>query len=330
MNDEQNTRHEARIPDPPESVVITASERVLAWILAGFLLIALCWVYVNIDDAVRDARGDSSDASYRTLKKLESSQEKNERALGLWDELSATSVTDARVSARRAEDARDEARDRFRTELDAGNRDEQLRRAYLAAENRADAKAAELSKLESDRTEALEKQSSYMKSTSAQRQSARQHVASRRNATDRWIFVSRALLVLVSLALSVFLLRSIAERSPRAQPLAQATVTASAALALAMIVDYSEVSFDFDSLGPLGLAALGSVSTIAAFFGLQRYLARRRPLRRLRAGECRRCGYPARDVAFCEGCGSQVYDTCKRCGQPRRAGTPHCRSCGAV
>lgn len=330
MNEDQNVRQEARAADRSDSTVVTASERVLAWILAGFVLIALSWMYVNIDDAVRDARGGRSDASHQALRTLEISQEKNERELGLWDELSATSVEDARISARRAEDDSDEARDRYRTELEAGNGDQQLRRAYLAAERRAEMKAAELSRLESDRTEALEKQSAYMKSTSAQRRSARQRVASRQDATDRWIFFFRALLVLGSLALSVFLLRLIAERSPRAQPLAQAMVMASALLALAMIVDYSEISFDFDSLGPLGLAALGSAITIGAFFGLQRYLARRRPLRRLRAGECRRCGYPTRDVAFCEGCGSRVYDTCRRCGQPRRTGTPHCRSCGAV
>ncbi|MBI4898125.1 MAG: zinc ribbon domain-containing protein [Actinobacteria bacterium] len=313
-----------------ESLVVTASERVLAWILAGFLLMALSWAYVNVDDAVRDTRGRSTDAAYRALHQIRSEQESNERSLGLWDKLSVSSVDDQQTRLSDAEDNRDVARERYRTELDAGNKNAKLRAAYAAAEVQVTKQRAALGELKVARLAALKKQTAYMESTAAARRHAQQRLEARDKATGRWIFFLRALLVLGALGLSVGALRWITERSPRTQPLAQASVTASALMVLTMIIDYSEISFDFDTLGPLGLAALGSAITIGAFFGLQRYLARRRPLRRLRAGECRRCGYPAKDVAFCEGCGAHVFDSCDRCGKPRRVGTPHCRSCGAA
>lgn len=330
IDDDQNRRAPAAEREQPDSVVVTASERVLAWILAGFLLIALSWAYVNIDDAVRDARSGPTDAGHRTLDKLRADQERSERSLGLWDDLSAGALERARAENGLAEVDRDAKRERYRTELDAGNSDKELRSDYLAAEARAAVTKRTLVKLDAARATALKKQADYMKSKSAERRAAERRVASRRDATDRWIFLLRALLMAGALALSVLLLRRVADRSPRSQPLAQATVVASGLMVLTMIIDYGEISFDFDSLGPLGLSALGAAITIAAFFGLQRYLAKRRPLRRLRAGECRLCGYPVKDVDFCEGCGARVLEDCHRCGRPRRVGTPHCRACGAT
>lgn len=330
MSDEQDLRKEAGEQERREVMVVTMSERMLAWILAGFLLMALSWGYMNVDDAVRDARSNPTAESYRALDQLLSEQEKNEKSLGLWDDLSMTSLEAAKIDSDEATTDRDTARERYRTELDAGNKDVQLRREYLAAEVQVVKARRALTKLKAARSAALDRQSTYMKSKSPQRRRAEQRVESRENATDRWIFFLRALLTLGTLGISVLLLRYVNERSPRSEPLGQAAVTASALMVLTMIVDYSEISFDFDSLGPLGMAALGSAITIGAFFGLQRHLAKRRPLRRLRAGTCRRCGYPAKDIAFCEGCGSSVYEDCKRCGKPRRSGTPHCRSCGAV
>lgn len=330
MSSEQDLRKAAGAQEQREVVVVTVSERLLAWILAGFLLMALSWGYVNVDDAVRDVRSDPTAEINQELDQLRSEQETNEKSLGLWGDLSMGSLGAARINLREAMTDRDTARERYRTELDAGNKDLQLRREYLAAEVQVAKIQRTLTKLEAARAAALNQQSTYMKSKNAQRRRAEQRVESRENATNRWIFLLRALLTLGTLGLSILLLRFVSERSPRSRPLGQAAVTASALMVLTMIVDYSEISFDFDSLGPLGTATLGSTITVGAFFGLQRYLAKRRPLRRLRAGACWRCGYPAKDVAYCEGCGSRVYEDCGRCGKPRRIGTPHCRSCGAV
>ena len=58
--------------------------------------------------------------------------------------------------------------------------------------------------------------------------------------------------------------------------------------------DYITDYVDPLSLGPLVLSLFGVVATIAAFAVLQRYLARRIPIRRVRKGECPFCGYPVR------------------------------------
>ena len=71
--------------------------------------------------------------------------------------------------------------------------------------------------------------------------------------------------------------------------------------------------------------------TLAAFWWLQRYLARRLPYRRVRKRECPFCGYPAgAGSEHCEGCGRQVLASCDACDQPRRVGTLHCGACGAA
>ena len=83
-------------------------------------------------------------------------------------------------------------------------------------------------------------------------------------------------------------------------------------------------------LGPLVLALLGIGLTLAGFAVLQRYLARRIPVRRVRKKECPYCGYPAGQGDHCEGCGREVVAPCARCASPRRVGTLHCRACGAA
>jgi hypothetical protein len=79
------------------------------------------------------------------------------------------------------------------------------------------------------------------------------------------------------------------------------------------------------------LALVGVVLTLSAFAALQRYLARRVPVRRVRRNQCPFCGYPVRgEGPFCEGCGRDVVAECATCGQPRRVGTARCAACGAA
>jgi hypothetical protein len=70
--------------------------------------------------------------------------------------------------------------------------------------------------------------------------------------------------------------------------------------------------------------------TLLAFVGLQRYLARRIPHRRVRKGECPFCGYPVRGNEHCESCGREVIAPCAKCNEPRRVGSLHCGACGAA
>ena len=67
-----------------------------------------------------------------------------------------------------------------------------------------------------------------------------------------------------------------------------------------------------------------------AFVALQRYLAGRVPLRRVRKRECPFCGFPVGENEHCEGCGREVVAECATCSQPRRVGTLHCGACGSV
>ena len=82
-------------------------------------------------------------------------------------------------------------------------------------------------------------------------------------------------------------------------------------------------------LGPLVLSLVGVTLSLLAFWGLQRYLVRRIPRRRVRRNECPFCGYPVRGSGtHCEGCGRDVVAECARCAAPRRVGTAHCAVCG--
>ena len=103
-----------------------------------------------------------------------------------------------------------------------------------------------------------------------------------------------------------------------------------AILALVLASDYITDYVDPLELGPLVLSLFGIALTLLAFIALQRYLARRIPLRRVRKRECPFCGYPVRNNERCEGCGRQVVADCAKCGLDRRVGTLHCGACGAL
>ena len=100
-------------------------------------------------------------------------------------------------------------------------------------------------------------------------------------------------------------------------------------LSLVLAGDYVTDYIDVQQLGPLVLSAAGIALTLFAFWWLQRYLAQRLPLRRVRKGECPFCGYPLRGGDHCEGCGRNVVAECGSCRSPRRVGTLHCGACGA-
>jgi hypothetical protein len=95
-----------------------------------------------------------------------------------------------------------------------------------------------------------------------------------------------------------------------------------------MATDYATDYIDIGEIGPLALSLTGIVLTLAAFVGLQRYMAKRLPARRVRRRECPFCGYDVRDNANCEGCGRRVIGKCSSCSKARRVGTRHCGACG--
>lgn len=310
-------------------VTVTKSERLLSWILAGFVLLALSWGYVNIDDKVSESRAAGHAELMRAINANYERMGEYQRSIGLNDEYTTATPYGVEEQIGNAEYKRDSARERYRTTVDEGAPNAALKRKYLAAEATLKRLEAQQKLLAARRSAAEQKLRSYEREHAAETRRTEQKLQSYEATTDRIVFILRLLMTLFTLGLSVWLLRWVTERSPRAQPLAQAGVIAGSLMLLTLIIDYSEISFDFATVGPLGMAFLGALLTIGGFFGLQRYLRKRRPNRRLRGGECPACGYPG-GTDFCENCGEQLRTTCSSCGQARRLGVAHCRTCGAT
>ena len=123
-------------------------------------------------------------------------------------------------------------------------------------------------------------------------------------------------------------LAQLRNRGSRYLPLGGGVVVFATILAFALAVDYLTDYFNPLDSGLLLLALMGVLATLAAFWALQRYLARRLPVRRVRRSQCPFCAFPVHGNERCEGCGRQVIAPCARCEQPRRVGTRFCASCG--
>jgi hypothetical protein len=146
---------------------------------------------------------------------------------------------------------------------------------------------------------------------------------------DLFTFLLRFILVAVSLGLGYWLLARLRMRGSRYFTVAVAVVGYATILALVLAADYVTDYVDPLDLGPLVLSLFGIAVTLLAFAVLQRYLAHRIPLSRVRKRECPFCGYPVRGNRRCEGCGREVVASCAACGSDRRVGVVHCGACGA-
>jgi flagellar biogenesis protein FliO len=214
-------------------------------------------------------------------------------------------------------------REAYRTALDEGRRDPQLRQAYLRAQ----------AKLTRARRNVAAAQRELVQAQPAAR-AAQSHISEvqqgRTERHDLLTFVFRLAFVLAGIAFGYWLLARLRRRGSRYYAVGIAVVAYSAILAFVMAVDYLTDYFEPLELGPLVISLFGIAVTLLAFVGLQRYLARRIPHRRVRKGECPFCGYPVRANEHCEGCGRQVIAPCAACNGPRRVGTRHCAACGAA
>lgn len=152
----------------------------------------------------------------------------------------------------------------------------------------------------------------------------------REDRRDLFTFLLRFVLVAGALAIGYWLLARLRRRGSRYFMVGIAVVAYAAILALVFAADYITDYVDPLELGPLVLSLFGIAATLLAFMVLQRYLARRLPLRRVRKRECPFCGYPVRGTTHCEGCGRQAVAGCSGCGADRRVGVLHCGACGAL
>ena len=227
----------------------------------------------------------------------------------------------AQQSVRNARNALEISREAYRTAIEARQPNTRLGVRYRRDTERFETAQAEerRARAEVDRTTPA--------ATAAQRR-ADNAASAKSDRNARTTFLLRLAFVLAALVVSFLAFWRL--RRSRYFPIASALVGASTILALVMSVDYISDYVSWSDLGPLVLSAAGVLLTLLAFWGLQRYLARRVPRRRVRKSECPFCGYPVRGGGpHCEGCGRDIVGECARCAAPRRVGTQFCATCGS-
>ena len=294
-----------------EDIETTKSEKLLAVVLAVFLLIGGLWAYEKIDDYVGEAIA------------VEASPEPEAQAAFERRAEARTRLARAQEERARAREDLELSREAYRTALEAGEPTARLEREYRRAQARLETATADL--------EAARE--AVRAAEPAARAAERETFREAEEREDRRALVSfllRLAFVTGLVAFGYWLLARLRTRSPRYFPLGLAFVGFAAVLAFVFAGDYITDYVDPLDLGPLVLSLFGIAVTVVAFAALQRYLARRLPYRRVRKRECPFCGYPVRDNARCEGCGREVIAECATCGNERRVGTLHCGACGAA
>lgn len=295
-----------------EDIQTTKSEKLLVVVLAVFLLIGGVWTYQRIDDEVREAVGaelvEPSPQDQAALDRLREA----DRQLN--------AATQEQAAARDNLELRREA---YRTALDAGRSAPGLEREYRQAQARFQ---------RAQRAVATARQAIAAARPAADNANRRVADEYERREDRRALltFLLRFLLVAASLGFGYWLLALLRRRGSRYFTVAVAVVGYAAILAFVLAADYITDYVDPLDLGPLVLSLFGIALTLLAFVALQRYLARRIPLRRVRKRECPFCGYPVRGNRRCEGCGRDVVASCSACGSDRRVGVLHCGACGAT
>ena len=294
-----------------EEIETTKTEKLLAVVLAVFFLIGGIWAYTEIDDIgwseQRPAQTYFTPAERAAVERADTAQRRLATAL---------------ANEERERQELELAREAYRTALDAGRTAPTLEAAYRDAQRDYEAAQDEARRARTEvATARPAADAAYARANSEALEAARQSALV--------TFLLRLGFVLVALALGYWLLVRLRRSNSRYLPTAFAVVASAALLALVMAGDYLTDHIDVQQLGPLVLSLAGVALTLAAFWWLQGYLARRIPQRRVRKGECPFCGYPVRGGEHCEGCGRTVVGECTACHRPRRVGTFHCAQCGA-
>src|SRR5919201_347104 len=293
-----------------EEIQTTKSEKLLAVVLAIFLLVAAVWTYQKLDDwvaqKVAPVQVQLSPADQAAIARSTAANQRFAAA--------QTRVMQAQANLELKREA-------YRTALEAGQPAKDLEREYNAAQG----------ELLRAQDEANAAQAEVAASASAARVAYQHEQESLQTKTDRHelvAFLLRLGLAVGLLGFGYVLMGRLRRTRSRYFPVALAVVASAGVLALIMAGDYITDYVDPVEPGPLVLAVIGIGLTLLAFMGLQRYLAKRVPLRRVRKRECPFCGYPVGTNDHCEGCGRQVIAECSTCAQPRRVGTLHCGACG--
>ena len=214
-------------------------------------------------------------------------------------------------------------REAYRTALDAGQPAEELERRYREAERTHDLAAARVARAQRElrAAEPAARAAEARISADFERKQRRR---------DLVTFLLRVAFVVISFVGGLVLLGRLRTRNSRYLPLAAALVGAATILAFVLTGDYLTDYLEPYDVGLLALSLVGVAATLLAFFGLQRYISRRLPQRRVRKRQCPFCGFPESGGDHCEACGRQIVAPCARCGSARRVGALHCGACGAA
>jgi hypothetical protein len=293
-----------------EDIESTKSEKLLAVVLAVFLLIGAIWTYQELDDWVAEK------VAPVQVQLSPADQAAIARSTAANQRLAA-----AQTQIMQAQADLELKREAYRTALDAGQPAADLERDYEAAQD----------ELVRAQDEASAAQAEVAASALAAKVAYGRQQEQLQTKTDRHELVAFTLrlgLVLALLGFGYWLMGRMRRKRSRYFSVALAVVGAAALLALVLAADYLTDYVDPLELGPLVLAVVGVGLTLVAFAALQRYLAKRVPMRRVRKHECPFCGYPVGQNDHCEGCGREVVAECASCSEPRRVGTLHCGACG--
>jgi hypothetical protein len=293
-----------------EEIESTKSEKLLAVVLAIFLLVGTVWTYQKLDDWVAERIAPVE------VQLSPAEQAAVDRSMAAHERLGSA---EARLTQAQAD--LEFRREAYRTALDAGQPASDLERAYEEAQDA-------LARAEGEVAAAQAEVSAAEPAAQAAYQRRQQESSERLDRHELVAFFLRLALVLTVLAFGYWLMGRQRRARSRYFPVSLAVVGAGGVLALVMAGDYVTDYVDPVALGPLVLALAGIVLTLLAFAALQRYLARRVPLKRVRKRECPFCGFPVGENDHCEGCGRLVVAECANCAQPRRVGTLHCGACG--
>lgn len=291
-----------------EDISSTTSEKFLAAVLAAFLLIGSIWFYVKVDDWVGGSRSwELTPAEQVVMRAQDDAWKAHEKA--------ASRVEREKTEVGLAKDALDIA-------LAKGEPTAQLEKRYQRELDQFEAARTVEDKARA-RAEGLSSQASAIE---------KRHENQRLSPGRQWAIAGIRLgFIIAWFAASLRLVGTLRKRQSRFLALAFAAAGTGVITALVFATDYITDYIDPLDLGPIVLSVVGAAATVASFVGLQRWLAKRLPGRRVRNSECPFCGHPVRgDGRHCEGCGREVVAPCASCGAPRRVGSPHCGACGAA
>jgi hypothetical protein len=314
-----------------ENLKTSGAEKVLAVVLAAFILIGAFWAYEKIGElgdgsggSFSDEYSYSSESGYGARSEALNDLEPEDRQALEAKSQARNELFKAQRDVRTANRQAVLARENWRAELDAGLQAPEQEAAYREAQRDLEAAREQLSLARFELAETRP----AAEAADRNLREAIDDAKDRDNRDQAIVFFLRLLLVAGMLAGGYVAMARIRRRRSRLLPLALAVVVAGAVLGLYMAADYGASWGLFDDVGPLIISIVGIALTVLAFVLLQRYLAKQIPLRRVRKHECPFCGYPARENRNCEGCGRRLLGECSSCHQSRRVGAPHCGSCG--